>query len=221
MNKVFKISLGITALVLVLAGSQAAKADIVFTLGNNPQPNEENILLNNGTSGSTVSGVTNTSGVAVNFTSATQTLTEPSNGQARIEAVNDSGHQVAVTDISAITLASGDTYHDLIFNSSIGGTIGTSGGTETVTVTDNLGMTSSFSFKLGNGSNFLTIVATNGQSIASTAISYPTGFTDLRQIRISLAAVPEPSSVVLAGTSLVGLLLTGAWRRRSRSHRAA
>jgi len=221
MNKGLKVSLSITALVLVLAGSQAAKAEVIFTLGNVPQPGEENVLLNKGTSGSTVSGTTNRSGTVVDFTSATQTLSEPANGQARIEAIDSSGNQVAVSDISAITLASGAPYFDLIFNSHIGGTIGTAGGTETVTVTDNLGVAHPFSFTLGNGENFLTIVATNGESIASTAISYPTGFTDLRQVRISLSAVPEPSTCVLAGTGMVSLLLADRWRRRCRSRRAA
>jgi hypothetical protein len=39
------------ALSVFCIGSVTAKADTVtFTLGNNPQPNEENVLLNNSTS---------------------------------------------------------------------------------------------------------------------------------------------------------------------------
>jgi len=199
-----------------------SRADIIFTLGNNPQqPGEENVLLNKGTSGSTVSGTTNQSGTVVDFTSATQTLSEPANGQARIEAVDASGNQVALSDISAITLASGAPYFDLIFNSHIGGTIGTAGGTETVTVLDNLGVTHPFSFSLGNGENFLTIVATNGQSIASTAISYPTGFTDLQQVRISLSAsvIPEPATYTMLATGL-GILAVARARMLRRKRQA-
>ncbi len=181
-------------------------ANITFILGNNPQPGEENVLLNKGTSGSTVQGSTNQSGVVVNFTSATQTLTEPANGQARIEATNGTS-QVALTDISSISLAAGGFFDDIIFNMHIGGTIGTSGGTATISVVDNLGFTSTFSETLGNGQNFLTVVASAGESIDSVAISYPVGFTDLRQVRISgVTAVPDSGATLsLLGASLIGL----------------
>jgi hypothetical protein len=211
------IGIALAAAAFMFAASPSAHADIVFTLGNHPQPDEQNILLNNGTTGSTVFGVTNKTAETVVFSSLTQTLSEPANGQARIEAVGANGGQVALSDVSSITLATGN-YHDLIFNSHIGGTIGTSGGTETITVVDNLGGSHSFTMTLGNGENFLTIVAINGESIAATSISYPLGFTDLRQIRIStLKPIPEPGSAVLAGTGVAGLLTVFGWRRmRSR-----
>ena len=184
-------------------------ATIIFIPGNNPQPGEENVLLNNGTSGSTVSGTTNQSGVTINFTSATQILLEPSSGQARIEATSG-GSQVALTDISSITSATGP-FGDLIFNMFIGGTIGTSGGTATISVVDNLGNTATFSETLGNGQNFLTVVASAGESIASLAISYPRGFTDLRQVRISGVTAPtvpdSGATLSLLGASLIGLAL--------------
>jgi hypothetical protein len=45
-------------------------ADIIFTLGNNPQhPGGENVLLNSGAGGSIVIGTLNQSGLLVNFTS--------------------------------------------------------------------------------------------------------------------------------------------------------
>src|SRR5262245_10453281 len=62
-------------------------AGIMFQLGNNPQPNEENVLLNTGTTGNTVFGVTNQSNIQVRFDS-TQTLLLPANGQARVEATS-------------------------------------------------------------------------------------------------------------------------------------
>ena len=75
-------------------------ADIIFTLGNNPQQlGEENVLLNSGATGSTVTGTLNQSGLLVNFTSITQTLIAPSNDQARVEATSG-GNQVALGDIS-------------------------------------------------------------------------------------------------------------------------
>ena len=203
MTKTPKVFLLIAALLV----PSLSWANITFTLGNNPQPDEENVLLNNGTSGSTVSGTTNQSGVTVNFISATQILSEPSSGQARIEATSG-GSQVALTDISSITSATGP-FGDLIFNMFIGGTIGTSGGTATISVLDNLGGTSTFSETLGNGQNFLTVVASAGESIDSVAISYPVGFTDLRQVRISgitAPTVPDSGATLsLLGASLIGL----------------
>src|SRR6516225_1255213 len=65
----------------------SSRASIIFTLGNHPQPGEENVLLNTGSTGTTVFGETNQTHLPVQFTS-TQTLTEPSKGQARIEATN-------------------------------------------------------------------------------------------------------------------------------------
>jgi hypothetical protein len=201
------------AVILALTASATAHANIVFQLGNNPQPNEQNVLLNTGASGATITGTLNQSGDIVTFTSATQTLTEPANGQARVEAVGATGGQVALKDVTSITLATN--YQDIIFNSNISGRIGTSGGTETVKVVDNLGMTHSFDLTLKNGSNFLTVFATNGESIAATSISYPTGFTDLRQVRISTQqAIPEPSTLALAGTGFISLLAVYGWRRR-------
>jgi len=187
-------------LAIVLFAPSLSRADLNITLGNNPQPGEENVLLNTGTTGNTVLGTLNQSGFFVNFTS-TQVLTEPSNGQARIEATNNSS-QVPVTDIS-FSLANG-TFTDAIFNPFIGGIIG-SPGDATITVVGKDAManpeTLTGTFSLGNGQNFLTVVASNGEVIDSISLSAITGFgfTDLRQVRISGATIP---SVPDTGTTL-------------------
>jgi hypothetical protein len=203
------------ALPLLLCGAGQGKADTIFTLGNNPQPGEENVLLNQGTFGTTVFGTTNQTGHLVQFTS-TQTLIEPANGQARIEATNVTGSQVGLTNITISV--PGGSYGDLIFNPDITGTIGEPGGTLHVSVTDNLGHVAPFDYTLSNGNNFLTITSANGERIVSTSLSYSldTGFTDLRQVRIS-GAVPElnPAGAAGALTLVVGgmLLLRGRGRR--------
>ena len=179
---------------------------VTFTIGNNPQPGEENVLLNSGTTGTTVTGTTNQTGLLVNF-SSTQTLSEPSSGQARIEATNGTS-QIALTDVT-FGVANG-TFTDAIFNMFIGGTIGTAGGTVDVTVNSNSGV-STFSMSLGNGQNFLTIVAGSGELLNNISIDYATGFTDLRQVRISgatAATVPDSgSTLILLGVTVLALAL--------------
>jgi hypothetical protein len=193
----------------------SSRAGIIFTLGNNPQPGEENVLLNTGATGNTLFGVTNQSNTPVEFTS-TQLLTEPANGQARIEATNGTS-QIGLTNVT-ISVPNGSA-GDLIFNPDITGRIGTPGGTLTVSVTDNLGVVSPFAYSLGNGQNFLTITTTGGERIVSTSLSYdnPGGFTDLRQVRISgLAVVPEPATGIMLATGL-GILVVaraGSLRRK-------
>jgi hypothetical protein len=190
-------------------------ADIVFTLGNNPQPGEVNILLNSGGTGTTVMGTP--SGLPmflVDFTS-TQTLLEPSSGQARVSG-NPEG--TPLKDIT-ISLENGATYGDLIINPFIGGCGGCVFGTGTVTVNavDNMGVAEApavFSYPIDNGNNFLTITTLGGERIVSTSVVDTGSFNDLRQPRISelAAAVPEPTYAPLLALALGSIALL----RRSR-----
>src|ERR1700726_1857371 len=69
----------------LLLSQLALNASIIFTPGNNPS-NDVNILLNSGATGTTVTGSPNMfPGVIVDF-SSTQSLSEPSSGQARVAA---------------------------------------------------------------------------------------------------------------------------------------
>jgi len=194
---------------------ESIEANVIFTLGNNPQPGEENVLLSNGTSGNTVFGTTNVSHVAVEFTS-TQTLTEPVSTPPTIEAT-DGTDQIGLTNFT-ISVPS-YTYGDLIFNPNIAGTIGVAGGTAHLVVTDNVGSTFSFDYTLGSGSNFLTITTSGGESIANTSLQYSlsSGFTDLRQISVSgLTPLPTPEPGSLTVLAALAALLSGReWRYRA------
>ena len=78
-------AIGIALATLVLMAS--AYADAVFTLGNNPQPNEENVLFNSPMTGTTIKGLTNRSDTPIQFSSTTDTL-RASGGQSDIDAMD-------------------------------------------------------------------------------------------------------------------------------------
>jgi len=179
--------------VLLLSGARAKADSVTFTIGNNPQSDEENILLNSGATGTTVFGLTNQTNLQVAFSSTTDTLVEPSSGQARVEASDGLLNNITIS-------VPNGTFHDIILNPFFGS------GTANVTVVTANNETFNFSYSLSNGQNFLTIVADPGTAIFSVTINAPGGFTDLRQPRISGAAanVPEPATLLLFGMGLLG-----------------
>jgi hypothetical protein len=199
-----KIAVPFLTLVVIVAFSiTTAKADsVTFTIGNNPQQNEENILLNSGATGVTVVGLTNQTQLQVSFSSTTDTLVEPSSGQARVEALDGLVNNITIS-------VPNGTFNDIILNPFFGS------GTADVTVVTTNNQTFTFSYSLSNGQNFLTIVADPGTSIFSVTINAPGGFTDLRQPRISGASVPEPATMLLFGSGL--LSLGAAFRKFRRS----
>jgi len=213
----------ITAMALLglLLAPGLSRADISIQQGNNPEPDEVNVLFQGTQTGSTVTGFSNTSPeVPVFFTSLDgQTLSGlQSNGQAVLEAFSGST-QVLLMGVR-IDLG-GTRFQDLIFNAE-----GTDRTANTITITasgfaaDGVTPESlSQTFDLKNGSNFVTTVASNGETLTDVRFTFDTGgVADAKQFRISgiagVTSVPEPSTVALAALGALGFLGYGLRRRR-------
>lgn len=195
-------------LIAIVAFAAQAFGDAVFTLGNHPQPNEENVLFTTNQTGTTVFGFTNQSNTQTQFSSTTDTLVVTSNGQAKVTAMDG-----LVNDITFSV--PGHTFLDFILNPFKPA----NDNDLLITVTMSDGTTFNFGpYGSTNGNNFLTITTINNEAIASVTIDSAGGFQDLRQPRVSgisgVVVTPEPSSLLLLGS---GVLLFARVLRRKRT----
>jgi len=198
----FVLALAVFGIVSVVAGT--AKADIVVVTGVNNQ-GTDNVLLNPATNVTTVTGTVGPSNLLVNFTSTSGSglLNANPSGQA---TVSGGTGNTALTQLT-FGLDNGDSFTRAVFN------INAATDGSVVIHVEGININGGFfedDFVVdANGQNFFTVTAINGQLITSISLTAAGGatFQDVRQVRLGgsdVGEVPEPTSMLLLGSGLVG-----------------
>jgi hypothetical protein len=205
---------------ILALGLSAGTASATIIFSTDPSAvlpgGEINILFGAAQTGTTITGEVDHTGIGAIFTSLTgQTLQQTAQGQADIfNALNPNGGNVNCATQLSLCLTSMD-FHlenflgfgDFMVNLVSGV------GTATVVANDNQGNT--YTYTLGPGQNFFSLLAIDGQLITDVTVTAPGGFNDYKQPRVSEVqgvTLPEPSALLLLGTVLGAIGVTARKR---------
>jgi hypothetical protein len=199
--------------------SAPASATIIFSTDSSAvlPGSEINILFGSAQTGTTITGEVDHTGIGAIFTSLTgETLKQNAQGQADVfNALNTNGGNVNCATDLALCLTSMD-FHlaNLLGFGDFMVNLVSGVGEATVIANDNQGNT--YTFTLGNGQNFFSLLAIDGQLITDVKVFAPGGFNDYKQPRVSEIqglTLPEPGALLLLGTVLGAIGVTS--RKRS------
>lgn len=220
MSHIRRFVLALAAFVVLGIVAVPARADIAVVAGNNPQI-DENVQFNDpgtGGTGNPIFGRTNQTQTFVRFTGQ-ETLTAPAQGQARIEAATGTFNNLTIDLSGSAAGAPTSSFTSLIFNPDA-----VANGSIVFTVNEVNGQTNTFTRPLdGSGNNFFTITAVAGQRILSVNFSTTVEIADLSQVRIGgiqavttppQTPIPEPTTMLLFGSGLAGLVAKLRKRRK-------